>query len=363
MSHVITLDTIPGFESVHRFEDKSIEAIAFIARHSSALGTPLGGCRLRYDYRDESDCLADALRLSEGMTRKAAIHRLPLGGGKMAVWSRRPLAELDRKAMFEFVGLSVDKLGGSYITAEDLNTTVADMMSVRTRTAHVAGIDSGDPSEFTALGVWEVIRHLAENRLSVGTTRCRLAVQGVGKVGEILVRLAAAHGVTELIISDLVPERAAHLASEIGCRVVGSNEIYDVPCDVFVPCGCGGILNPRTIPRLRCSAVAGAANNQLADPERDEELLQRRGILYCPDVVVNGGGLINVSCEFPRYDCARAERLTRGIPATLEEVLEFADRDGISATAAVNALTDQRNEKPRPRFDAPPTSIKLGLIM
>ena len=336
------LDTIPGFESIHRFENKSLKIVSFIARHSSALGTPLGGCRLSESYRNESEALADVLRLAEGMTLKAAIHNLPLGGGKMVVWSRKPLGEIDYRRVFEFVGRCVDSLGGSYITAEDMNTSVDDLRVVRGITPHAAGIESGDPSEFTALGVWETIRHLAENHLRKDVRSCRLAVQGVGKVGEYLLGYATGAGLNDIVICDLSRNRAKTMAIVFNCKAVGADQIYDQQCDFFVPCGGGGTLNSDTIPRLTCRVVAGAANNQFRSPENDEKLLLDRGISWCPDVVVNGGGLINVSCEFPVYDRARSERLVRAIPATLVEVLEFAANNTLTPAESVKVIARQR---------------------
>jgi leucine dehydrogenase len=336
-----TLEKIPGYEAVHRFEDDSLGAVAFIALHSSVLGTPLGGCRVRSDYPHEAAALSDALRLAEGMTRKAAIHRLPLGGGKMTVWVKRPLHEIDREKLFGLVGRAVESLGGDYITAEDMNTTVDDMKIIMQHTAFAAGVASGDPSEFTALGVWEVIKFLACNRLQKSLEDCRLAVQGAGKVGEILLRTAAENGVREMILTDIVFTRAQKLADELGYSYVEPSRIFAVECDIFVPCAYGGILNTETIAQLNCRAVAGAANNQLEDPERDEALLARRGILYCPDVVVNGGGIINVSCEFPIYNRKRAETLTAKIPETLNRVLFHAKKQNISNTLAVKELTDR----------------------
>jgi len=336
------LETIPGFEAVHRFEDKGLGVVAFVAMHSSALGVPLGGCRVRADYADESDALSDALRLAEGMTRKAAIHGLALGGGKMVVWCRAAPSQADRKALFEFVGMAVERLGGAYVTAEDVNTTVDDMRVVRSRTEHVSGIDSGDPSEFTSLGVWESIKFMFAERLGADLAGCRLAVQGVGKVGLFLIEMAARAGLTNITVSDVDAQRADLAAKEYGAAVCPANEIYDVQCDAFAPCGPGASLDADSISRLRCCFVAGAANNQLSDTQSDEILLRRRRIAYCPDVVVNGGGMINVSCEFPSYDRDRALRLTRRIPNVLDEVLHYAATKSVGVTRAVRELTDAR---------------------
>ena len=336
------LDTIPGFESIHRFEEESLDAVAFIARHNSVLGTPLGGCRLSAGYRNESEAVADVLRLAEGMTYKAAIHNLPLGGGKMVVWSRKPLGEVDRRRLFEFVGRCVDSLDGSYITAEDMNTSVDDLRIVREITPHAAGILSGDPSEFTALGVWETIRHLAEHHLRKEIESCRLAVQGVGKVGEFLLGYATGSGLRDIVITDLSQARAQAMAIAFNCKAVDTEAIYDQESDIFVPCGGGGTINRDTIPRLNCKVVAGAANNQFSSPESDEKLLLDRGIAWCPDVVVNGGGLINVSCEFPAYDRARSERLVKAIPSTLAEVLEFANDNSLTPAESVRVIAGQR---------------------
>lgn len=342
MKQTFHLPPAPGFESITRFENSELDVTAFIVRNDSTLGIPLGGCRVWESYESESEALVDCLRLAHGMTHKSAIHNLPLGGGKMVVFCRRPLVEIDRVSLFKFVGWAVAQLEGAYITAEDFNSTVEDMEVVRSVTPHVAGIDSGDPSEMTALGVWEVIKYLATHHLKKSIEDCSIAVQGVGKVGEILVRTAVKDGLTNISICDIDVEKSHRLLRELKINSIIPELIYDVVTDIFVPCACGGVLNQDTIPRLHCSAVAGAANNVLESPLRDELLLKEKSILYCPDVVVNGGGVINVSCEFPKYSRSRALSLVHNIPLTLQGVLEFAAEHDMTATEAVFSVNEKR---------------------
>ncbi len=276
---------------------------AIIAIHSTALGPALGGTRF-FAYENEEAALADVLRLSQAMTLKAAAAGLDLGGGKgVIIGDPRQLRADPVRAerMFRAYARAVDSLGGRYITAEDVGTTVDDIVMMARETRHVAGLPtshggSGDPSPATAHGVFAgmeaVATHLWEQRSLEGR---RVMVQGVGKVGAALVDLLTEAGAV-VTISDVNSGKVKRVSAQSGCKVVDVGDAFDVECDIFAPCAMGGALNEETIPRLTASAVVGSANNQLAT-EKDAQRLLDRGIVYAPDFVVNAGGIINIMPE------------------------------------------------------------------
>lgn len=279
-------------EALHLARDPVTGLEAIVAIHNTRLGPALGGCRF-LDYPDTESAVRDALRLAQGMSYKAALAGLELGGGK-AVLIRAPHIG-DRCALFQAFGRFIDSLGGRYITAVDSGTSSADMDCIARETRHVTSTtDEGDPSPHTAEGVFAGIRATAQARLGCEELEgLRIAVQGLGHVGYALVERLAAAG-AELLVSDLDQGRVQQAVEHLGARPVASDALLCEPCDILVPCGLGGILNAESVGALRCAAVAGAANNQLAGPEV-ADLLQRRGILYAPDYVINAGGLIYVA--------------------------------------------------------------------
>jgi leucine dehydrogenase len=286
-------------ERLHVINDAETGVTGIIAVHSTALGPAAGGCRF-WHYESQADLITDAVRLARGMSYKNALAGLPFGGGKAVL--QRPKGDFDRQAVFRVFGEAVAALQGNYITAEDVGTTVADMRKVRERTPYVAGLDvsdgmaGGDPSPWTALGVFEAMRAAARDVLRFDLQGATVAVQGIGNVGGSLCRLLKQEG-AKLVIADIDDARATSLADELGAKRVGIDEILSVDADILAPCALGGILNAKTIPSLRARLICGGANNQLAT-EADGQALDVRGILYAPDYVVNAGGIINVSAEY-----------------------------------------------------------------
>lgn len=314
-----------------------------IAIHSTALGPALGGTRF-FPYPDEDAALRDVLRLSKGMTLKSAAAGLDLGGGK-AVIIGDP-ATLRSERLIRAYGRVIDSLGGRYITAEDVGTTVDDMVLIARETPWVSGLPyaqggSGDPSPETARGVMAALRAVGERVWdSTDLAGRRVAVQGVGKVGMDLVRRLTEVG-AETIVTDANPDAVAFAVETYGSEPVGLDDIYDVECDVFSPCALGATLNAATIPRLRCSAIAGSANNQLATDE-DIERIVARGILYAPDFVVNAGGVINIAVETDGYSIERAEAMVDRIYDNLSEVFDTAERDGVNPDIAATRFALRR---------------------
>ncbi|BBD98129.1 Glu/Leu/Phe/Val dehydrogenase [Sphingobium amiense] len=286
-------------ERLHVINDAETGVTGIIAIHSTAIGPAAGGCRL-WHYDTQTDLVTDAIRLARGMSYKNAMAGLPFGGGKAVL--QRPEGDFDRAALFRVFGEAVAALKGAYITAEDVGTTIADMRAVRRQAPYVAGLEvaegmaGGDPSPWTALGVFESMKAAAQDVLKFDLAGATVAVQGVGNVGGRLCRLLRDAG-ANLIVADVDKARAAALAAELGAKHVGIDEILVADADILAPCALGGVLNADSIPDLRVRLVCGGANNQLAT-EADGQALVDRGILYAPDYVVNAGGIINVSAEY-----------------------------------------------------------------
>ncbi len=281
-------------ESLHVTQDPATGLQAIIAMHSTRLGPALGGCRY-LTYSDTHSAVADAARLAQSMSYKAALAGLPFGGGKAVIL--RPAHVPNRGALFEAFGRFIETLNGRYITAVDSGTKSEDMDCIAQYTQHVTSTCSaGDPSPHTAMGVFAGIRASAMARLGSDDLQgLRIAVQGLGQVGYALAEQLAAAG-AELLVSDLDPGRVVLAVEQLGAQAVRHEELAATPCDIFVPCGLGGVLDQATVAHLHCAVVAGAANNQLASPEV-AELLEARGILYAPDYVINSGGLIYVALQ------------------------------------------------------------------
>lgn len=323
---------------------------SIIAIHDTTLGPALGGTRM-WPYGSTDEALIDVLRLSEGMTYKAAVAGLALGGGK-AVIIGDPRTD-KTEALLRAHGRFVDTLGGRYITAEDVGITVEDMEHVYRETSYVTGIrssphGSGDPSPVTAYGVYWGIKAACLHRLgSDALEGVRVAVQGAGNVGFHLCENLAEEGVV-LTITDIDPRRVERTVESFGAEPVDPDSIYDVDCDVFAPCALGAILNDETIPRLRCRIVAGGANNQLEEDRHGGALAERR-ILYAPDYVINAGGLINVYGELRGYDAETAKRKAREIYDTLLSIFRIAEDEGLPTSQAADRLARQRLRVARER--------------
>jgi leucine dehydrogenase len=312
----------------------------FVAVHSTIRGPSLGGCRM-WGYTDARLALRDALRLSQAMTYKSAVADLPLGGGKGVIMTApgEVLTSARRTAALLDFGDTVESLGGRYITAEDVGTSSRDMRVIAQRTAHVAGLPrrqggSGDPSPFTALGVESAIRACCERVFSSNSLGERsVAVVGLGHVGSRVARRCAKAG-ANVVVSD-IDERKRHFADELGVGWASPSAALELDVDVVAPCALGGVLDHKTVPRLRCQIVAGAANNQLAS-ESVADLLATRRILWAPDFVANAGGLINIAEEQNGYNPTIAGRRVRMIGDTLRQIFDEAEAtDGTPLTAAL----------------------------
>jgi leucine dehydrogenase len=333
-----------GHERVLICSNPDVGLKAIIAVHSTTLGPGLGGVRM-WNYASDEEAITDVLRLSRGMTYKAAAAGLNLGGGKAVILgdSKKDKSE----ALFRAFGRYIESLGGLYITAEDVGTDMEDMELIQTETRWVTGVSpghggSGDPSPVTAYGTLQGIKAAIKWRFAASDLKGRsVAIQGLGSVGHHLAGYLAQEGAK--VFGCDIDADALEQARQMGVEIVPPNDIFDVECDIFAPCALGASLNETTIPRLRSQIVAGAANNQLADDARDSQLLDERGILYAPDFVINAGGLINVYNELlGGYNRERALRMTRGIYLNLTRVFETARRDGISTAKAADRVAEER---------------------
>jgi len=339
------LRTWDGEEVAVRF-DAPTETWMFVCVHSTRLGPATGGTRMR-PYADPHEALRDGLQLSAAMTSKNAVAGLPLGGGKAVLAVPEvPQGGRRRETLLRYGDL-VDALGGSYVTACDMNTSERDMDVVAERTGHVLGRTvegggSGSSAPSTAMGVFHGIRAAVAHVFgSDDLTGRSVLVQGVGAVGRALAGSLAEAG-ARLVVSDVDESRADAAASELGAEVVPADAATSTPCDVFSPCATGGVLNAETIPALRCRIVAGAANNQLGAPG-DAVALAEHGILYAPDYVVNAGGIIHLtSLELLGEDEGRRDERIRQIADTLTECFRMAEAEGISTGAAAERMVAAR---------------------
>jgi leucine dehydrogenase len=327
-------------ESIHYFQEPGSGLRAIIAIHSTALGPAAGGCR-RWTYASDDVALTDVLRLSRGMTYKNAIAGLPFGGGKSVILA----AERAPKSheLLEAFGRAVDSLNGRYITAEDVGISVDDMRIVRDRTPFVSGLPQnggsagGDPSPWTALGVFHGIEAAAAVRLCVESLAgITVAVQGVGHVGSHLCRLLHDAGAS-LIVADVNEENLRALRDQVPAEVVSPHDILLSKADVLAPCALGNVLNSESIPNIRAKVVAGAANNQLASAD-DGRQLAERGILYAPDYVINAGGVISVAHE---YLGESTEERVRGEVCKIPERLRHIFAEAESSARPTNAIADE----------------------
>ncbi|HEX4597499.1 MAG TPA: Glu/Leu/Phe/Val dehydrogenase dimerization domain-containing protein [Burkholderiaceae bacterium] len=306
---------------------------AIIAVHNTRLGHALGGCRM-WPYASDTEALTDVLRLSRGMTYKAALAGLPQGGGKSVIIGD-PRHE-KTPALIHAMGRFVDSFGGSYIVAEDSGTSVADMRLMSSQTRHVAGFvdqDSeacgrtGDPSPATAMGVFIGIQSAVKAKLGRDHLNgLRVAIQGVGNVGRRLARHLSDAGAS-LWVTDMHQAAVQRCVEEIGAQPVPHDGVHALDVDVFAPCALGAVLNDKTIPQIKATIVAGAANNQLAYPKHDYALLER-GVLYAPDYVINAGGIIEIYYEGPDYDEHKVAVHLQRIGATLTRIFDHSARSG-----------------------------------
>jgi leucine dehydrogenase len=332
-----------GHEQVVFCHNKDAGLKAIIAIHSTVLGPALGGLRM-WPYKSEQEALNDVLRLSRGMSYKNAVAGLNIGGGK-AVIIGDPNTDKS-EALFRAFGKFVDSLGGRYITAEDVGIDVNDMEYVLKETEFATGVHqvhggSGDPSPFTAYGTIQGL--MASLNVVYGNEEIgerSFAVQGLGHVGMEYLKLLRERG-AKVYVTDINKALIDKAVSEYGAIAVGTEEIYDTDAEVYSPCALGGTVNEKTLPRLKCKIICGAANNQLASDAIGDEV-EKRGILYAPDYAVNAGGVMNVSLEIDGYNRERALRMMRTIYYNLGRIFEIAKRDGIPTYKAADRMAEER---------------------
>ena len=330
-------------ETVAFFDHKPSGLKAIIALHSTALGPACGGTRV-YPYPTSDAALTDVLRLSRGMSYKNAIADLPLGGGK-AVFIGNPATDKTEARLLAFAD-AVNTLGGRYITAMDVGMTQRDMPVIARGTKYIAGFDQpgktgGDSGPMTALGVFLGLKAAVKHRLGTDSLKgLTVAVQGVGKVGMKLARQLHAEG-ARLVVSDVQRELLDQAIAEFGAKVVSGDEIVAVECDVFSPNALGAVLGANTIPHLKARVVAGAANNQLAHDSDGAELMSR-GILYAPDYVINGGGVICVAGQIFDWGNAEIERRVRTIADRLAQIFSRADQEKAPTNVVADRMAEER---------------------
>lgn len=334
-------------EQVVFFREPRARLTAIVAIHNTARGPALGGCRM-YPYASEDEALHDVLRLSRGMTYKSAISRLPMGGGKAVVIGDP--ARDKTAVLLQAFGRCLERLGGRYIVAEDSGTTVQDIRVMAGETSYVSGIAErpmpeggladGDPSPATAWGVYAGMRAAA--RLELGRDNLqglRIGVQGAGAVGSRLVGHLTQAG-ARVWVSDVMPRRAEETAGRFGATAVAPAEIYELPLDIFAPCGFGAVLNDHSIPLLKARIIAGAANNQLA-AAADAARLHQRNILYVPDFAINAGGVIDIAGQRAGLSYPESMRQVEGIYDTVTEIVQQSRRLGIDTNQVALRMAEE----------------------
>lgn len=337
-------------QATHFFYHKATGLKSIISIHDTTLGPALGGCRF-VNYASEEQALLDVSRLSRGMTYKSAVAGVPFGGGKAVIMGDH--THLRSREFFREFGRCVHSLGGEYITSVDMNTTVRDLKWVKETTPHVTWVegggaeDIGNPSPMTAYGVYCGLKSAAAHKLKVDSFRgVRIAVQGVGAVGLALCELLYRDG-AELVIADMHPDKAQRIAAQFKAQVVDVQSVMYQDVDILAPCALGGVLNDETIPQLKAKIIGGAANNQLLE-DRHGTMLNDRGILYCPDYVINAGGLIKVYYMVAAlqtkttFDMGQAQQHTQGIERTLAALFKMCVADKIAPHEAASMMARQK---------------------
>lgn len=332
-----------GYEQIVFCHDKSVGLKAIIAIHDSTLGPGTGGCRM-YPYVTEDHALEDVLRLSKGMTYKASISGLKLGGAKGVIIGD---PKTDKNpAMLRRYGQFVNRLAGSYVTAKDVGITGEDLRIIREETKHILGIEgipgsSGDPSPLTAWGTYNGMKAAARHAFGDASLKGkRIAVQGLGYVSYYLLGYLVKEGAS-IVGADVDQARVAKCKAEFGIDVVGTDEILSQDCDILSPNALGAIINSNTIPSIKAKVVAGAANNQLAT-DNDGFELQKRGIVYAPDYAINAGGLMNIYHEMGGYDSARAHDHVGNIYGTIETILNRSVKENLPPHRVADMIAEER---------------------
>lgn len=347
MNPIFEQINLDNHEMVVFCNDKNTGLKAIIAIHNTILGPALGGCRM-YPYASEDEAITDVLRLSKGMTYKASVAGLNLGGGKSVIIGDPK--QLTSEAFFRTFGRFVNSLNGKYITAEDIGTSVRSMEWVRQETNYVTGIPtyfggSGDPSPVTAHGTFVGIKAaLKKVKGSDSLAGIKVAVEGIGNVGYHLCKELFENG-AKLYVADVDAAATKRAADEFKATVVKCEELFGLDVDVYAPCALGATVNDKTIPQFKCSIIAGAANNQLKDESKHGVELKKKGILYAPDYVINAGGLINVNTEIEGGGKDHAWEKTENIYNTLLEIFNLAEKENISTAVAANKMAETRLQK------------------
>jgi leucine dehydrogenase len=334
-----------GHEQVVHFYDQATGLKAIVAIHNTHLGPALGGTRM-WTYKTEEEALTDVLRLSRGMTYKAAITGLNLGGGKAVIIGDAKTQKSE--AMLRRFGKFVNGLAGRYITAEDVNIGTRDIEYIAMETKHVTGLPEilgggGDPSPVTAYGVFLGMRASAKEVYgNESLSGKKVLVQGVGKVGQSLVEHLVKDG-AKVWINDINSENLNAVSSKVsGVMVADAETMFDLDMDIYAPCALGASVNSASLEKLKCAIIAGAANNQLADEDLHGKMCSEKGILYAPDFLINAGGLINVSIELEGYNRERAYAKTERIFDAASNVFGIAKRENIPTIQAAKRLAEQR---------------------
>jgi leucine dehydrogenase len=346
-----------GHEQIVFCNDPVSGLRAIIAIHDTTLGPALGGTRL-LPYENEEDALTDVLRLSRGMTYKAACAGLSLGGGKAVV-----IADPKQKTeqMFRAFGRFIQSLGGRYITAEDMNTNVTNMDHIRLETRYVTGVSpglggSGDPSMMTAKGTFYGILTAVNHRLGKNDLRgVKVSIQGVGSVGKHLCQMLYEKG-AKLFVTDIDDKKLKEMHTLYNAIIVPDRELYSLDVDVYAPCARGATLNTNNIQMIKAKVIAGCANNQLEDEDKHSKMLKDLKILYAPDYVINAGGVINVANEITGYNLEKVEFEVARIANTLDSIFNESDKLGITTYEAAKRFAENRiqsvaNLKTMTQFD------------
>lgn len=343
-SEIFTQLSANDHEKIVFCQDQHTGLKAIIAIHNTVLGPGLGGTRV-WNYQNEHEAIYDVLRLSRGMTYKAAISGLNLGGAKAVIIG--DASKIKTEALMRKFGRFVENLNGKYITAEDVNTTTRDMEYVHMETDHVVGLPEsmgggGDPSPVTSYGVYMGMKASAKHVWGNDSLKGKkVAVQGVGKVGGHLLELLHKEG-AKLVITDINQDAVKQYAKQYKATGVAMNDIYKQDVDIFAPCALGAILNTKNINQLKCSIIAGAANNQLEDEDQHGTLLRKKGIAYAPDFLINAGGLINVYQEYIGYNRETAYRKAQHIYDVTLEIYKNADQQKIHTQKAAIQMAEKR---------------------
>jgi leucine dehydrogenase len=334
-----------GHEQVVLCHEQATGLRAVIAIHNTICGPALGGCRM-WPFESEEEAIADAMRLSRAMTYKNAAAGLNLGGGKTVIIGDPNKDKSE--ALFRALGRFIQSLGGRYIAAEDVGTSIQDMEYIKMETDFVSGLPtqfggSGDPSPFTALGTYEGIRASVKYHLKKDNLKgIRVAIQGVGHVGYYLCELLHEAG-AEIIVTDIFEDKVDKVVSEFGAIAVRGDDIYTSDAEVFAPCALGAVVNDDTIARMKFNIIAGGANNQLLDEKIHGQKLKEKNILYAPDYLINAGGVTNVFFEvIKEYNRERVTKKVKNIYNILMEVYQIADKENITTSEAAARLAEKR---------------------